>query len=45
LRLDLFSFPLGRQVLFYRPQPGGIVLVHVIHGTRDLPVLFSAIET
>ena len=45
LRPDLFSFPVGRHVLFYRPQPGGIVLVRVIHGARDLPALFSATET
>ena len=44
LRPDLFSFPAGRHVLFYRPQPGGIVLVRVLHGARDLPVLFSVIE-
>ena len=42
LRPDLFSFPVGKHVLFYRPQPGGIVLVRVIHGARDLPALFSA---
>jgi toxin ParE1/3/4 len=45
LRPDLFSFPVGRHVLFYRPQPGGIVLVRVLHGARDLPALFSAIES
>jgi toxin ParE1/3/4 len=44
LRPDLFSFPVGKQVLFYRPQAGGIVLVRVIHGARDLPALFSASE-
>jgi toxin ParE1/3/4 len=43
LRPDLFSFPVGRHVL-YRPQPGGIVLVRVIHGARDLPALFSATD-
>jgi toxin ParE1/3/4 len=45
LRPDLFSFPVGKHVLFYRPQPGGIVLVRVIHGSRDLPALFSATES
>src|SRR5512145_1802614 len=30
LRLDLFSFPVGRHILFYRPQAGH-------HGARDLP--------
>ena len=44
LRPDLLSFPVGRHVLFYRPQPDGIVLVRVIHGARDLPALFSATE-
>jgi toxin ParE1/3/4 len=44
LRPDLFSFPVGRHVLFYRPQADGIVLVRVIHGARDLPALFSATE-
>jgi toxin ParE1/3/4 len=44
LRPDLFSFPVGRHVLFYRSQPGGIVLVRVLHGARDLPALFSATE-
>ena len=44
LRPDLFSFPAGRHVLFYRPQPGGIVLVRVLHGARDLPALFSGTE-
>jgi toxin ParE1/3/4 len=44
LRPDLLSFPVGKHVLFYRPQPGGILLVRVIHGARDLPALFSATE-
>lgn len=44
LRPDLFSLPVGRYVLFYREQPGGIVLVRVIHGSRDLPALFSGTE-
>ena len=41
LRPDLFSFPVGQYVLFYREQPGGIVLVRVVHGSRDLPALFG----
>jgi toxin ParE1/3/4 len=40
LRPELFSFPVGRHILFYRPQTGGM-LVRVIHGARDLPALFS----
>lgn len=45
LRPDLFSFPVGQYILFYRKQPGGIVLVRVLHGSRDLPALFSATES
>ena len=44
LRPGLFSFPVGRYVLFYCPQPGGIVLVRVLHGSRDVPTLFDAPE-
>jgi toxin ParE1/3/4 len=44
LRPDLFSFPGGKHVLFYRLQPGGIVLVRVLHGARDLLALFSATD-
>jgi toxin ParE1/3/4 len=44
LRPNLLSFPVGQYVLFYRAQPDGIVLVRVIHGSRDLPSLFGATE-
>jgi toxin ParE1/3/4 len=44
LRPDLFLLPVGRYVLFYRPRPDGIVLVRVLHGSRDLPALFGATE-
>jgi toxin ParE1/3/4 len=41
LRPNLFSFPVGLYLIFYQPQPGGgIILVRVIHGSRDLPALF-----
>jgi toxin ParE1/3/4 len=40
LRPGLFSFPVGQYVLFYGEQSDGIVLVRVIHGSRDLPSLF-----
>src|SRR5512147_2849596 len=43
LRPDLCSFPVGQYVLFYREHAGGIVLVRVIHGSRDLPALFGAV--
>lgn len=40
LRPGLFSFPVGQYILFYREQPDGVVLVRIIHGSRDLPALF-----
>lgn len=40
LRFGIYSFPVGAYVMFYREQPGGIVLVRVIHGSRDLTALF-----
>jgi toxin ParE1/3/4 len=40
LRADLFSFPVGQYILFYRKQHGGIILVRILHGSRDLPGLF-----
>lgn len=39
LRPGLFSFPVGQYVLFYCKQSDGIVLVRIIHGSRDLPAL------
>ena len=44
LRPGLFSFPVGSYVLFYQMQPGGIVLVRVVHGSRDLPAIFGGTE-
>ncbi len=42
----LRSFPVGRYVLFYRPrkdrkgETAGIELARVLHGSRDLDLLF-----
>jgi toxin ParE1/3/4 len=33
---DLRSVPVRRYVLFYLPAPGGVDLVRVLHGARDL---------
>jgi toxin ParE1/3/4 len=35
------SFPVRDYVLVYRPIPGGVELVRVVHGARDLPRVFS----
>jgi putative addiction module CopG family antidote len=36
----LYSFPVGRYVLFYRPIPAGIEIVRVLHSARDLDAIF-----
>jgi toxin ParE1/3/4 len=41
LRPRLRSFPVGKYLLFYRPVRGGIELVRVIHGARDLRQIFK----
>ena len=35
------SFPVRDYVLVYRPIPGGVELVRVVHGARDLPRVLS----
>jgi toxin ParE1/3/4 len=35
LRPALRSFPHGDYVIFYRPTPGGVTIVRVLHGARD----------
>ena len=36
----LRSFPVARYIIFYRPSRGGIELARVLHGARDLDLLF-----
>lgn len=40
LRTSLRSFPVGKYILFYRSINGGIELLRVIHGARDIESLF-----
>jgi toxin ParE1/3/4 len=37
----LRSFPVGKYLLFYRPVVGGIELVRIVHGARDIQNLFE----
>lgn len=37
----LRSFRLGHYLLFYRATAGGIEVVRVLHGARDVPALFG----
>jgi len=41
LSAELRSFPVDNFVIFYRPMDGGIEVVRVLHGARDLPPLFE----
>jgi toxin ParE1/3/4 len=36
----LRSFPVGQYVVFYEPAPGGIDVVRVLSGARDVDALF-----
>jgi toxin ParE1/3/4 len=36
---ELRSFPVGRHVVFYRPQDDGIEVVRVLHGARDIELI------
>jgi toxin ParE1/3/4 len=40
----LRSFPVGRYVIFYLAIPGGVQIVRVLHGARDLEVAFTEPE-
>jgi toxin ParE1/3/4 len=38
----LRSFPVGRYVIYYRIIPGGIEIVRVLHGARDVDAIFGS---
>jgi plasmid stabilization system protein ParE len=37
----LQSFPVRQRLVFYRTQPGNILVVRVLDGRRDLDAIFS----
>ena len=37
----LRSFGVGRYVIFYLPIPGGVQIVRVLHGARDIEAAFT----
>jgi toxin ParE1/3/4 len=42
LAADLRSWAVGEYVIFYQPTFDGIVVVRVLHGSRDLPSMFTS---
>jgi len=40
----LRSWPVGRYLIFYRKTAGGIEVIRVLHGARDLSALFGGAE-
>jgi toxin ParE1/3/4 len=40
LGLSIRTFPVGNYLIIYRPMKGGIELLRVVHGARDLRRLF-----
>jgi toxin ParE1/3/4 len=37
----LLSFPVGTYLIFYRIAEGGLEIVRVLHGARDVPSIFE----
>ena len=37
----LRSFPVGRYVIFYLAIPGGVQIVRMLHGARDIEAAFT----
>ena len=44
LAQDLRYFVSGRYLVIYRETPGGVEIVRVVHGARQLPDLFREIH-
>jgi toxin ParE1/3/4 len=42
LRRGLRSHPAGDYLIFYRISRGGVVILRVLHGRRDIPPLFRS---
>jgi toxin ParE1/3/4 len=42
---DLHSFVQGSHVIFYQPQPYGVLIVRILHGTQDVRRHFGIEET
>lgn len=38
------ALAVGNYLIVYRPESDGVTIVHVVHGARDLPPLFAAID-
>ncbi len=41
LRPGLRSFAIGSYVILYRVEKSGVRILHVIHGSRDIPALLN----
>jgi len=39
LATNLRSLPLGHYILFYRPRPGGVEIIRVLHGARNVEAI------
>ena len=43
LEPTLRSFPVRNYLVFYRPQPNGILIVRILHGARNVERAFDRI--
>ncbi len=39
---EIRCFPVASYVVFYRPRKGGIEVLRVLHGSRDIPSVWRA---
>ncbi len=41
LALRIRCFPVSSYVIYYRTVPGGVEVIRVLHGSRDIEALFN----
>nr|WP_262888428.1 type II toxin-antitoxin system RelE/ParE family toxin [Chryseobacterium cheonjiense] len=40
IKQGLYSFPKGNHIIFYRLSDTHIIIVRILHGSRDIPNFF-----
>ena len=41
LDANVRSFPVGNYIIYYKPEPDGIIVARVLHGSRDPVAAFG----
>ena len=37
IKENVFSFPIEKHIIFYKIEPDKLVIIRVLHGSRDMP--------